>query len=210
MFSVRSALRNNRTGFSVRYPCRGYTSRITPAVWTQWRPGESVGTLKQDKTRAIYFSHRTRPPESLLALNGRNIPVVNSVKYLDVIFNKKITWRPHIEMIEAKNFRIFIRVYSLFKSEQLRANIKITLHKALSRSVMTYACSSWEFETDKHLIKLQRLQNKVLRTNDNFRSLTPFPERHIFFHLPYVYDYMTKLCRQEAELIINDDNESVR
>jgi hypothetical protein len=34
-------------------------------------------------------------------------------------------------MIEAKAFKTFITVYSLFKSEQLSANIKLTLHKAL-------------------------------------------------------------------------------
>jgi hypothetical protein len=87
--------------------------------------------INEDKTRAIYFSHWIRPPESLLTLNGHNIPFVNCVKYLGVIFDKKITWRPHIEMIKAKAFRTFIRIYSLFKSEQLSANIKLTLHKAL-------------------------------------------------------------------------------
>jgi hypothetical protein len=55
--------------------------------------------INEDKTQAIYFSHRIRPPESLLTLNGRNIPFVNNVKYLGVIFDKKITWRPHIELI---------------------------------------------------------------------------------------------------------------
>jgi hypothetical protein len=30
------------------------------------------------------------------------------------------------------------------------------------------------------------------------------------FHLPYLYDYMTKLCRQQAEVIQNHDNENVR
>jgi hypothetical protein len=51
-------------------------------------------------------------------------------------------------MIEAKAFRTFIRLYSLFKSERLNANIKLTLHKALIRSVMTYACPAWEFAAD--------------------------------------------------------------
>jgi hypothetical protein len=89
--------------------------------------------INEDKTQAIYFSHRLRPPESLLTLNGRNIPFVNNVKYLGVIFDKKITWRPHIEMIEAKAFRAFITTYSLFKSKRLSTNIKLTLHKALIR-----------------------------------------------------------------------------
>jgi hypothetical protein len=48
--------------------------------------------------------------------------------------------RPHIEMIEAKAFRTFIRISSLFRNKRLSANIKLTLQKALSRSAMTYAC----------------------------------------------------------------------
>jgi hypothetical protein len=71
-------------------------------------------------------------------------------------------------MIEAKAFRTFIRIYFLFKSERLSADIKLTLHKALIRSVMTYACPTWEFVAESHLLKLQRLQNKVLRNIGNF------------------------------------------
>jgi hypothetical protein len=59
-------------------------------------------------------------------------------------------------MIEAKVFRTFITIYSLFKSERLSANIKLTLYKALFRSVMTYACLAWEFAAESHLLKLQR------------------------------------------------------
>jgi hypothetical protein len=36
-------------------------------------------------------------------------------------------------MIEAKAFRIFTGIYSLFKSERLSASIKLTLHNALIR-----------------------------------------------------------------------------
>jgi hypothetical protein len=30
------------------------------------------------------------------------------------------------------------------------------------------------------------------------------------FEIPFVYDYITKLCRQQAEVIQNHDNEKVR
>jgi hypothetical protein len=78
-----------------------------------------VVQINEDKTQAIYFSHRIIPPESLLTINGQNIPFVNNVKYLGVIFDRKITWRIHIKAIETKAFRAFIRAYSLFKSEHL-------------------------------------------------------------------------------------------
>jgi hypothetical protein len=69
-------------------------------------------------------------------MNGRRIPFVNHVIYLGVIFDRRFTLTLHIEMIEARAFRIFIRIYSLFKSERLGA-IELTLNKALIRSVMT-------------------------------------------------------------------------
>jgi hypothetical protein len=95
-------------------------------------------------------------------------------------------------MIEAKAFRAFIRIYSLFKSERLSANIKVTLHKALIRSVMTYAYPALEFEAECYLLNLQRLQNKVFRTIGNFLKRTSVRDKHTAFHIPYVYDYITK------------------
>jgi hypothetical protein len=113
-------------------------------------------------------------------------------------------------MIETKAFRTFIRVYSLFKSDLLSADIKMTLNKALIGYVMTYAIPAWEFVADIHLMKLQRIQNKVLRAIGNFPRRTQVHDLHMAFHLPYVCDYMTKLCRQQAEVILNHDNENVR
>jgi hypothetical protein len=75
---------------------------------------------------------------------------------------------------------------------------------------MTYASPAWEFAADTHLMKLQHLQNKVLRTIGKLPKSTPIRELHMAFKIPYVYDYITKLCRQEAEVIQNHDNENVR
>jgi hypothetical protein len=138
------------------------------------------------------------------------LEVVNLVKYFGIIFDKRITWRLHIEMIEAKAFGRFIRIYSLLKSERLSANIKLTLHKAMMRPVVTYACPAWELVADTYLLKLQRIQNNVLRTTRNFPRCTPVRDFHTAFKLPYAYDYITKLCRQQAEVIQNHENEHVR
>jgi hypothetical protein len=47
MFSVRSALSNNRTGFSVRGTYRGYITKITLAV-SQFSGGDSHGKFVED------------------------------------------------------------------------------------------------------------------------------------------------------------------
>jgi hypothetical protein len=108
-------------------------------------------------------------------------------------------------MIEAKAFRTFIRIYSLFKSERLSTNIKLTLHKALIKSIMTYACPAWEFAADKHLLKLQRLRNI-----GNFPRSTSVRDFHLAFKFLYIYDYITKLCSQQAEVLQNHENANVR
>jgi hypothetical protein len=75
---------------------------------------------------------------------------------------------------------------------------------------MTQACSVWEFVADTHLIKLQRLESKVHRSTGNFPRRTPVCEMQMGSYFPYVHYYMTNLCRQEAEVILNHDNENVR
>jgi hypothetical protein len=75
---------------------------------------------------------------------------------------------------------------------------------------MTYAFSAWEFAADTHLLKLQRLQNKVLHTIGNFPRRTLVRELHMAINIPYIYYYITKLCRQQAKLIQNHENVNVR
>jgi hypothetical protein len=58
--------------------------------------------------------------------------------------------------METAGLQKFIRIYSLLKTEPLSANIKLTLHKALIRSAMTYVCAAWEFRV--HVPSLERFQ----------------------------------------------------
>jgi hypothetical protein len=74
---------------------------------------------------------------------------------------------------------------------------------------MTYACPAWEFAAESHLLKLHRLHNKVLRTICNFPRSTTIRDMHKAVHIPYIYDYRTKSCRQQAEVIKNHETENV-
>jgi hypothetical protein len=64
----------------------------------------------------------------------------------------------------------------------------------------TYACLAWELVA-LDILKLQRLQNKVLCTIGNFPRCTLVRDLHATFNLPYVYDYIKKLRRQEVQVI---------
>jgi hypothetical protein len=106
-------------------------------------------------------------------------------------------------MTDAKAFMTFIRRCSIFRSERLRAKIKVTLHKALISLVMTYACSAWD-----SVVKLQRLQNKVLYTIGNFTICTPFCDLHMVLNISYIQ--LHKKYAGKAEVIQNHEHKHVR
>jgi hypothetical protein len=57
---------------------------------------------------------------------------------------------------------------------------------------------------------LQDRRSNVLRAIGNLDWRTPVRDLHLAFKTPYVYDYITKLCRRQAEIILNHENPNVR
>jgi hypothetical protein len=115
-----------------------------------------------------------------------------------------ITWRLHIEMIEAKAFRTFIRIYSIFKCERFSANIKLD-------QISNDLCLPSLGISGRHQPhKIAAPPHKVLRITGNFPRCKLARDLHAAFNLPYVYDYITKLCRRQAESMQNHENEHVR
>jgi hypothetical protein len=109
-----------------------------------------------------------------------------------------MTWRLHIERTVAKALRTY--------KWALSTNIKLTLYKALARSVKTSACPIWEYAADVHLFKVQRLQNRVLRAIGNHDRRTQVREMHVSFKIPCVCDYITEVCSTPAKVILNHRN----
>jgi hypothetical protein len=107
----------------------------------------------------------------------------------------------YIETITAKSFIMFNSVCFLFKIELLSTNIELTLHRAFIRSVITYAFPAWEFAANTYLLKFRCLQNKFLNTIGNFPRGTQTHELHVAFSILYMYDFIMKLCRQQADVI---------
>jgi hypothetical protein len=56
-------------------------------------------------------------------------------------------------------------------------------------------------------MKLQRLQNTVHCTIDKLsKTFTDHREIHVVFSIPYIYGFITRLCRQQADVIRNHEN----
>jgi hypothetical protein len=79
---------------------------------------------------------------------------------------------------------------------------KLTLYKGQIRSVVAYACPTLEYVADA-LLKLQRLQNRLLCAIGNLDRCTPDRQLPVAFKIAYVYDYINTLCRTALEIILN-------
>jgi hypothetical protein len=75
---------------------------------------------------------------------------------------------------------------------------------------MFCACPAWEFAAVRYLVKLQILQDKVHCTIGNLSRRTPIRDLHIAFKIPYLYDFVTKLCREQATAILSHDDVYIR
>jgi hypothetical protein len=164
-----------------------------------WRERSNVNINKR-KSQAMYICRRIKVPDEVLQLNGRDVPFANSVTYLGVTFDRRRTpYRKHCSQGLAL----------VFKSGRWSKYIKLTLYKTVIRSVITCTCPILEYAVDAHLLKLQRLQNTIIRAVWNFDRRTAVRELHVAFKIPYVYDCTTELCRTKSDVTINHVNPNV-
>jgi len=53
---------------------------------------------------------------------------------------------------------------------------------------MTCACPTWEFAADSYRLKLQLVQNRVLRTIGKLPRRTPTRDVHVAFKITHLHD----------------------
>jgi hypothetical protein len=75
---------------------------------------------------------------------------------------------------------------------------------------MAYACATWKRAVDAHLMKLHRLQNRVLSVTRYIDKCIQVRELHVASKSPYVHYYVAELCRTKAEVIAISLNPNVR
>jgi hypothetical protein len=66
--------------------------------------------------------------------------------------------------------------------------------------------SAWEFEADTHIVTFWHLQNKILPSIGNFPRLTLIHDMDVTFSILFICDCITKLCRQQAQVINSHEN----
>ena len=110
---------------------------------------------------AIGTIGRIKPCKIKLTMDGEHIEQVNEFKYLGVIIDQHLTWKPHIEMVSNKISRTIGYINRIKKF--LPNSILILLYNSLILSYFDYCSTIWGTSADCYISRLQKLQNRYAR-----------------------------------------------
>ena len=117
-----------------------------------------------NKTCAVTFSKQHEVPQPHLSLYNTPIQYKDQVKFLGLIFDTRLTWKPHIEQLKVACTKILnlLRVLSHTTWGADRKTL-FRLHTALILSKIDYGCQAYASASNSILKKLDSVHNNGLR-----------------------------------------------
>lgn len=113
------------------------------SYFTKWRL-----KINPEKSQSIFFTRKRKPkflPNRKLNMNGIEIDWVTQVKYLGIIFDKKLIFSNHVTNIIEKT-QNYVKIFYPFinRKSKLFIKTKIMLFKVVFRSLMLYGAPVWQ------------------------------------------------------------------
>ena len=140
------------------------------------------------KCNAMLFTNKRKVEElPKLRLNGQIIPQVKTARILGVIFDTKMSWKPHINQKIDKCKAILMKIKPILnKHWSPNAIYNKWLYTSVIIPILTYGSVVWERVSDdkniqKKLVKLQRLG---LTGIANARHSTPTAALELIYDVP--------------------------
>ena len=156
-------------------------------------------TINEDKTETITFNRKSTNTRVItkLKVNDKTIGEKNSVKYLGVTLDKRLSFAPHITQTINRTYATLNRLYPLVnrRSKPTMDN-KLTLYKTIFRPIMTYACVSWNFISDTQCKRLQTTQNKLLRLLTDSNRYISIVELHRIAKISMMKDFIIETSQK--------------
>ena len=136
-------------------------------------------SLNIDKTNFMLFTpKRFSRVMDVLLIDGKRIMEVNETKFLGVIIDNKLNWKPHIRYVGtkvAKGIGIILKARKVFNHETLS-----TLYYTFVYPYLNYCIHVWGRAYNTHLKDLSVLQNKIIRIINGIPPRTNISSR-IFY-----------------------------
>lgn len=163
--------------------------------------------MNAGKTQLIFFTkRRTREiPKRQFKAGSMTIRWANQVKYLGFTYDKRVTFRPHVEEKVTKVNNVVKLLYPLIaRRSSLHQQLKIHIFKTIIRPSFSYGCPLLNGIAASHIKKLQTLQNGVLKMILNLSHRTPTREVHELADIQMVQEYFNELAEKFTRSLPED------
>ena len=144
------------------------------------------------KSKALIIPPKTRQhaPNLEITIDSCQISVVESVKYLGIYLDNKLTFGPHISYLQSKLSRL-IGIISKIKY-YVPDRVLFLLYFALFHSHITYGLIIWYSTYKTYTSKISKLQNRIIKiiTKSNPREkVFPLFKKHGILTLDDLFIY---------------------
>ena len=145
-------------------------------------------SLNVNKTNYIVFNPKpkTVAPTIKLAINRQEITKVEETKFLGVIIDSKLSWKPHIHYISkkvAKSVGIISKARKLLDHKSLK-----TLYYSFVHPYLIYCNIAWGNAPNTTLLPLLRLQKIAIRLITNTRKRDRITPKYVEMNILKLQD----------------------
>jgi hypothetical protein len=162
--------------------------------------------INEFKSSHITFTMRRGqcPPVSI---NQTDVPQVETVKYLGIHFERRLTWKFHVTS-KRKELDLKTREINwlIGRHYPLSLENKILIHKTVLKPVWTYGIELWDCATHSNIEIIQRYQSKLLRTVTNAPRYVTNRTLHSELHIPYVREVFQERIANHRTTIASHPN----
>ena len=134
-------------------------ANLLETYYRQWRI-----RINQQKSQIIHFFKHSKcqSPHAKVTLNSHAIPESNTVKYLGLTLDSKLSFNQHLESRKSLT-QAAIQTYHQVLRSSINLKSKILLYKNGILPILTYACPVWSNLPDYKLDGLETLNNAAMR-----------------------------------------------
>ncbi|GBM39135.1 Calmodulin-lysine N-methyltransferase [Araneus ventricosus] len=187
------ALQEGRVQDSLAYPCS--VRQFTTFGLIHMLPTDDVEN-DNDKDRwlqcscleeprlKLKISKRRLHPEPEIKLYGQVINVVSEVKFLGIIFDKKLTFLPHVIQLRKKLHRALNILKVLSNTSWGASRLSLRVYRATILSKIDYGCTIYGSARQSVLQKLNTIHHSALRLCSGAFRTSPVESLYVECHEP--------------------------
>ena len=139
-------------------------------------------SLNLSKTNYILFRNRSADTDLNIRINTINVTRVQSSKFLGIIIDENLNWKPHIQLVKSKLSKTLSIIYKA--SKLINYEGMLTLYCSLFLPYLAYCCEIWGntyatnvnciYVIQKKVVRIIHHEERLAHTNCLFKQMHSF------------------------------------